>query len=132
MNANATPDDIDRLLSGYFKAQMKQPWPAAPSTHLSEPSERVASPAAFAGNHNRARITLAASVALLLGTCWMLSGDGQRLQRTRSQPTTNSPAINLMDGSASNPAVLEHLKKDKATNPADMLDPMEMKDIFGK
>jgi hypothetical protein len=66
-------DDLDRLLSRFLKGQMPHPWPAAPAT----PAART-EPSALAAPRNvdparRARYTLAASVAIVLGTCWAFS-----------------------------------------------------------
>ncbi|MBA4067766.1 MAG: hypothetical protein C0501_29525 [Isosphaera sp.] len=71
--ADRADDDLGRLLSRYFKAQMPDPWPAAPPT----PAAR-AEPSGLAAPRNvdpgrRARYTLAVSVALVLGTCWAFS-----------------------------------------------------------
>src|SRR5438445_606808 len=122
MNANPSPKDIDQLLSGFFKSQMKQPWPAAPTPDRNEPSTLVAvrnTPPLKVGDHGtRARVTLAASFAFLLGTCWYLSGDGQPGNRaTGNKPAANNGTINLDKGTAGNPAALEQIKKDKATKP---------------
>ncbi|HEY1189761.1 MAG TPA: hypothetical protein VGE74_19085 [Gemmata sp.] len=89
MNTNALqtpPDELDKLLSGFFKAQLKNPWPKAPSvapvTPVVEPSTLATARAADAPRSvpvsvrdgtARARFTLAASVALLLGTGWFLA-----------------------------------------------------------
>jgi hypothetical protein len=76
------PDELDRLLSGFFKAQLKHPWPSAPvpGAAASEPSSlahaRASEPRNAPARHDgtaRARLTLAASVALALGACWVLS-----------------------------------------------------------
>src|SRR5215468_8251064 len=88
-----TQDDLDRLFSEFFKAQLKHPWPNAPvpaasaSAQPTEPSELRAARAADAprnapalarrDNSARARFTLAASVALMLGACWYLSNGFQ-------------------------------------------------------
>jgi hypothetical protein len=133
MNAKQSPDGLDRLLSDYFKSKMKQPWPSAPIIDQSEPSAPVAArntpPLRVGDRGTRARVTLAASVALLLGTCWYLSGDRQSNNRgIGNKPAANGTTINLDNGTAGNPAALEHLKKDKATKPDPM--PMDMKDVF--
>ena len=135
MNANQSPDGLDRLLGDFFKSQMKQPWPSAPNTGHNEPSTlmavRNAPPVKVADHTTRARVTLAASFALLLGTCWSLSGDGQPINRAGSnKPAANGGTINLDNGTAGNPAALEHIKKDKATKPDPV--PMDIKDVFGK
>jgi hypothetical protein len=78
------PDELDRLLSEFFKAQLKHPWPNAPAlpaaaaTPASEPATlvkaRASEPrAARRDGTARARFTLAASVVLALGACWVLS-----------------------------------------------------------
>jgi hypothetical protein len=117
-----TVDALDRLLSTYFKAQLPQPWPAAPHTPSTEPSslvsERLAvaessrSPKAVRDTSARARHTLAASVALLLGTCWYLSSGLQ--SANRADPLT-APGGVLNEAEASKPAALMELKHNKAT-----------------
>jgi hypothetical protein len=83
-----TDESVDRLLSEFLKAQMPKPWPAAPATAASEPAELVAqraaatetprnAPAASRDTSARSRLTLAASVAILLGACWTLSNGFQ-------------------------------------------------------
>ncbi len=105
--------DLDQLLSDFFKSQLKQPWPKAPVpvAHATvEPSELVATrttesprnaPAKFRDNTARARFTLAASVALLLGTGWLLTNGYEPGTRPAGCPT---PAISgpgmLSGGSA--------------------------------
>lgn len=132
MNANQSSDGLDQLLGDFFKSQMKQPWPTAPLPVQSEPSTLVAirnSPSAKVGDHTtRARVTLAASVALMLGTCWYFAGDVQPNQRGITGKPANSGTINLDNGTAGDPPALEHIKKDKATKPDPM--PMDMKDVF--
>ena len=48
MNANTPdhPDDLDRLLSDFFKSQMKKPWPAVRVPEPVEPAALVACRAA--------------------------------------------------------------------------------------
>jgi hypothetical protein len=128
---NSTPDDVrvepaednlDRLLSDFFKAQMKQPWPAAPAVPASEPSVLVAArgtttepprnqPVAR-DTGSKSRYTLAASVALLLGTCWYLSNGFQPAERPGRAPATGTDLIEK--GGANAPDVLKELRKDKA------------------
>lgn len=111
---NATPpelhaaDELDRLLSDFFKAQLQQPWPHAPfPPAVSEPGGLVTlgvaegprsrgRPAKASGAGARARFTLATSVALVLGTGWFLA-DGL-------QPISRSPL-----GAAPAPAGLKFL-----------------------
>jgi hypothetical protein len=130
MTANSSIDDtrgepvdaFDRLLSTYFKAQLKRPWPTAPQASIVEPSTFVAERMASAepsprktttpDTGSRARYTLAASVALLLATCWYLSIGFQPANRADPGPARGGV---LIDSGAAKPAVLEELKHDRAT-----------------
>lgn len=114
-------DNLDRLLSDFFKAEMKRPWPAAPVTPAAEPSTlaRVQSAVVDAPRNRpaardttaRARYTLAASVALLLGTCWYCSNGFQPAAPAGGAPERGG----VLDKSqAGNPAALEQIKQDKA------------------
>lgn len=69
MNRNTLPDDLDRRLGAYFKAQVPQPWPEASAVDV-EASIRVP---AFRRESHTGRITLAISVACLLGLGLALS-----------------------------------------------------------
>ena len=78
MNTNSRPstppgDDLDRLLTAYFRAEMPARWPPAPAPAGSGGSRRPARPD-NADPAVRSRWALAASVALLVGSCWYLSG----------------------------------------------------------
>ena len=87
MNTNSNhptrpENDIDRVVGEFFRSQLPRPWPAAPKpwvekASLSTPSARAAS---------RSRWALAASVAVLVGGCWYLSG---HLTNGRERPDTN-------------------------------------------
>jgi hypothetical protein len=138
MNTNppdrGAPDELDRLLSDFFKARLKHPWPDAPRPSAGfgaalatiGPSElatvRTASaprnrPAA-AGRDGiaRSRFTLAASVALMLGTCWYLSDGAAPGPRPAPGPTSSGPALlsgATADGDSHQP--LKVIRKDKAT-----------------
>ena len=101
-------NSVDDLLSDFFKSKMRSPWPAAPTTQSAEPSSLRA--ARRASHGNRARVTLAASVAILLGTCWYLSNGSQPAERGSAKPAV--PGI-LDDGSAKMPP---EFKKDKKAN----------------
>lgn len=96
------PDPVDDLLGDFFKSQMPKPWPAAPRTV--EPSTLANRPAA----NNRARLTLAASVAIALGACWYLSGGLHPAERGKT-PAAARPGV-LDDGSAKMP---DEFKKPK-------------------
>lgn len=130
MNTSLTEDAIDGLLGDFFKAQMRKPWPAAPAAPsvTSEPSVLVAARASHATEPPRnqptaaqrdpggkARYTLAASVALLLGTCWTLSNGFQPGEPTA--PGSNSSPVgpvNMNSLGASDPAALKEIRKDNA------------------
>ncbi len=131
---NTTPlseDSLDAMFSDFFKSQLKKPWPTAPQTTTihSEPSSLAAARAAHtttepprnqpaAATHDsssKARYTLAASVALLIGTCWTLSNGFQPGERpTPGNGSSNSP-LNMNSGTASDPDALKELRKEKAT-----------------
>ena len=116
MNATSphNTDELDRLCADFFKSQLKHPWPKAPGA-ASERSERVVAPARR-DNTARARFTLAASVALLLGTCWMLSNGFQPVERTNGTVPTNTTANPMSqftaDGDKHEP--LEKIEENKA------------------
>jgi hypothetical protein len=114
-------DDLDRVLIDFFKAEMKRPWPAPPVVTSAEPSTVAAARAAVADAPRnrpvprdttaRSRYTLAASVALLLGTCWYCSNGFQPAAPVGQTPQGDG----MLDKSrAGDPAALEQLKKDKA------------------
>jgi hypothetical protein len=122
-------DNLDRLLSEFFKAQMPAAWPAAPATPASEPSVLAAErngvadaprnqPAAAARDTGgKSRYTLAASVAILLGTCWWLSNGFQPGERGPGAPAVGPTGPPMLDKSrASDPDALKELRKDKALN----------------
>jgi hypothetical protein len=129
MNANTPdqPDDLDRLLSDFFKAQLKMPWPAVRVPDPAEPAALVAvrndSPATrsrTAGDPgNRARLTLAVSAAILLGGCWYLSNGLAPADRPAN--TTPSPSVGpgLKDAGASEKGVLPQIREDKARDAKD-------------
>jgi hypothetical protein len=102
------PDAIDDLLSGFFKSKMHHPWPAAPATGSIEPGS-LRSVHHAGANGNRARLTLAVSVALLLGTCWFLSHGSNPGDRTAPQAAPGGPAI-LNEGSAKMPKEFDKKK----------------------
>ncbi|MCE9566183.1 MAG: hypothetical protein K8U57_29530 [Planctomycetes bacterium] len=129
---NKTPlseESLDAMFSDFFKAKMQKPWPAAPATPTlrSEPSSLAAARATqtpveaprnqpVAVNHDsssKARYTLAASVALLIGTCWTLSNGFQPSERATPNGTPNS--VNMNPITASDPDALKELRKENAT-----------------
>lgn len=67
-----TGDEVDRLLSSFYQSEMPTTWPAAPKPWAEKAhTSAVASPSNPA---SRSRWALAASVAILVGSCWYLSG----------------------------------------------------------
>ncbi|AWM38236.1 hypothetical protein GobsT_36470 [Gemmata obscuriglobus] len=90
MNTNSpeSVDALDALLSDFFKAQLRTPWPKAPVAPVpvvpsevaraaAAPVKAPSVPARARDNAARARFTLAASVALLMGTGWFLASGVQ-------------------------------------------------------
>lgn len=67
------PEAIDEMLSRFMKSEMPHPWPKAPTpqvgsiTPASSPRLTDSSPLVSS------RYSLAASVVLILGGCWLLS-----------------------------------------------------------
>lgn len=136
----APPDNLDRLFSEFFKAEMKHPWPKAPSTapaaRPAEPSELAAlraagssrnepAPAAKGRDHTaRARFTLAASVALALGATWFLSNGFEPAARQGNAPAQGTGPM-LPGGSASgqDDLRLKEIENNKLKGDAPKMDP---------
>lgn len=110
MNTNSLPptaehDPVDRLLSDYFHHQLPKTWPAAPQPWASS----VLSVAPTTTDPMfKSRLALAASVALLLGGCWYLSGNLSNGKK--------STQVDLTGGEAST-KVLKDMNKKKANTP---------------
>lgn len=141
---NTTPthsdaqEELDRLFSEFFKAQLKQPWPNAPvpasgAAKPAEPSELVVARAtetprsapapARRDNSARARFTLVASVALMLGTCWYLSNGFAPGERPVSAPNRgDAPGMLHKGGAQPHEGVLPELRKIRATEGAPKID----------
>jgi len=95
-----TEDNLDQLLSGFFKAALPTPFPPArclvlrdempmPLSTITTPNRRALS---------RSRLSLAASVALLLGGCWYISNQiGTQVDR---------PTVGKGEGSAKVPKAI--------------------------
>jgi hypothetical protein len=120
MNTIATkpeaPDELDKLFSDFFKAQLRQPWPNAPVASAAAPASEP-KPATLAKGRDgtaRARLTLAASVALALGACWTLSNGLQPTERPNGTSPSPAPGM-LQDGGAKDTGVLPTIEKHKAT-----------------
>ena len=120
------PDDLDRLLSDLFKSRMPSPWPAVRVPEPAEPAgmlavrneEPAARPRPAADPGSRARLTLAVSAALLLGTCWYLSNGSQPADRPVGSP---APATGpgRKDLSAEDRGILKELRERKAKEAKD-------------
>ena len=94
----AQPDELDRHFSAYFKAQVPQQWPQAPVANV-EASTRVP---AVRESH-RGRVTLAASVACLLGLGLALS------YGPSFQSSTGSGGELLKNGNANGKGIQKHM-----------------------
>src|SRR5262245_17102282 len=91
-SGDGPPDDLDRLLSEYCRAQMPTPWP-----RLRPPAARVA-PAPGRGDPlSASRLALAASLAAVLVGGWLLA--------TRPAGPAG-PSGSALDGTATRPAEL--------------------------
>lgn len=106
MNATEQSQDIDKLLSGFFKSQVPEPFPPfrnAPPLAASryEPKRRSTS--------NKSRFALAASIAILLGGCWYLSG--------QIGPNKDRPNIGNGDATANMPKDLKNANKEAVKKP---------------
>lgn len=98
-------DKLDRLFTDYFHAEMsKRPWPPTPVGAV----PRSATP----DPNRHARRVLAASVALLLGSCWVLSNGLTPTDRGSSPAPTGT---NMLGGAtADEKGVLPAIRKSKA------------------
>jgi hypothetical protein len=74
-------DDLDGLLSAFFRAQMPHPWPESksPDEQPLLPLSAATRPAVRPRSALRSRLALAASVALFLAGPWVLSGGFQEI-----------------------------------------------------
>src|SRR5687767_213080 len=83
-------DDLDGLLTAFFRSELPSPWPAAPDVEEAEVVLHRKTPRRPIWG---SRLALAASVAVLLAGGWMLSGSFLDLGR-------EGPAARMMDPSA--------------------------------
>jgi hypothetical protein len=77
MNANdqfPTENGVDRLLLSFFKAELPDPFPMMKAPVNAELPMPVVMRNPHRGELTKSRLSLAASVALLVGGCWYLSG----------------------------------------------------------
>jgi hypothetical protein len=112
-------DGVDRLLADFFKSQMPHPWPSAPvpEGNLAEPSSLRAAPEPrrSADPGRRPRLTLAVSVALLLGALWFMSAGSTPGSRPLPARPGAGPGDLISGGSAKLPKEFD--RKDKKEDP---------------
>ena len=107
---NLPGDDLDRLLTAYFQAEMPAKWPAPPSADERSGVRRPVLSAAPTDPTSRSRWALAASVAILIGGCWYLSG-----LATDGRP---KKGLGLDDGQATPPKLIkDHMGPPKGKMP---------------
>jgi len=97
-------NNVDRLLTTFYRSEMPATWPDAPEpwTTQTATTDRKGHPS------SRSRWALAASVALLIGGCWYVSGqmtDGKK-----------RAGLNL-DGGDANTKHVKDAGKDKPKTP---------------
>ncbi|MDY3557533.1 hypothetical protein R5W23_000059 [Gemmata sp. JC673] len=128
MNTNSpeSVDALDALLSDFFKAQLPTPWPKAPVASVPVVPSEVARAAAAPGKVQgvpardstaRARFTLAASVALLLGTGWFLADGVQSGPHTGRGASPDAGGLKFLPDSGASGhdhAPLKKMGEDKA------------------
>jgi hypothetical protein len=63
------PDEIDGVLTAYFRSEVPSPWPSLPTPSTTQP-------AAVVRNYrlSQSRLVLAASIAALILGSWLLTG----------------------------------------------------------
>ena len=119
MNAlepNVKPDELDALLHAFFRSEMPDPWPQlkAPVT-VPASLEEKAPPSWW--SRSRSRFALAASVALLMLTCWWLSG------RTVDYANPNvQPGVNTADKELREKIFRDQMQKEKNRKTAPTLE----------
>jgi hypothetical protein len=105
----AAPDDVDRLFSAYFKKELPSQWPACRATVQAVPSGLVRP-----GSTARSRLTLAASVAALLGL-GLYASSGLN-SRPANETDTAGPGL-LKDAKADGKNLQKHLNNHEAGHP---------------
>jgi hypothetical protein len=69
--------DVDRLLSDFFKSELPDPFPPlklSAQAELPMPMATLETSRERRTNNIKAKLSIAVSVALLIGGCWYLSG----------------------------------------------------------
>ena len=110
-------DDVDELLRAYFRTQVPAVWPPPPSVEpCAEPSSsgiaRFTTGRLRSDSLQRSRYVPAASAITLLALGWFLIEQNFTPYSTPPSPSNvRWPAPMLPQSEASNPAVLQHLRK---------------------
>lgn len=116
-------DPLDRELSAFFRSQVPHPWPAAPATPHAEPGRpaaRLGHLRSFARKPvDRARLTLAASVAVLAGAIWVLSAGAPAGGRGQPKPAAAAGPDYLGSSTAKTPDAFGQGRKEKAKSADD-------------
>jgi hypothetical protein len=134
--------EVDQLLSAFFQAQLPSRWPAAPVVGNHVPSTALAvrgivqtvdqttrQGQIVSPGGTRARWTLVASVAILLGGGWLLL-NGFEVGPRPSSPALDHRGAGLLEaGTAANPKALETLRESKATQPTPATAPSSKIDL---
>jgi hypothetical protein len=94
----SSDDDLDRLLTTFYRAEMPHPWPKLAPPLRVRPATVEGDPRRSVLTHSR--LTLAASVAALVAGGWLLSG--------RLPVAAPGPGVSLEGGSAKVPKELRH------------------------
>ena len=97
-SAPSSDDDLDRLLTTYFRSELPHPWPELAPPVGVRPAAVEAHPGRSVLTYSR--LTLAASVAALVAGGWLLSG--------RLPTAPPGPGVSLEGGSAKVPKELRH------------------------
>jgi len=100
-------NEVDAVLSGFFKSEMPNPWPKSPVAPTLPSSLQTKA----GGTLTHARLVLAASVMFLMFGFWGLSGQfktdaGTGVEETHEIATKNGP-----NGPKSAPKVLKGLPR---------------------
>jgi len=102
-------DDLDRAFAAYFKKQVPSTWPALHYEPVASPSTlRTPSTQPSTGSM-RSRVTLAASVAALVGLGLYISS-GHRTPPANSSPVVSEPGL-MKDSHADGKELMEKLPK---------------------
>lgn len=85
------PDNLDQILTAYFRSEVPSPWPSVPMSTATQPAAVVRN-----NRLSQSRLVLAASIAALILGSWLLTGH-------RFGPTN---AVSIHEGAAKVPMEL--------------------------